>query len=143
MVHRMLRRRRAADAGSLRRLARAALALGLAPSLASAGPIDVYREGPHFCPRDRAATSVVLNETQAIERARMMLPADYCGPTFFVSGCDVVPEYSLHSWRIYFHQYRFHDGAREWGGLTHSYVILDPVGNCYANIPGTEQGAPR
>jgi hypothetical protein len=81
--------------------------------------------------------------TQAIERARALLPAGYCGPTTFVSGCDAIPEQAMGSWRIYFHQYRMHDDARDWGGLTHTYVVLDPVGNCYANIPGTEQGAPR
>jgi hypothetical protein len=35
------------------------------------------------------------------------------------------------------------DARHDPAGLTHTYVILDPVGNCYANIPGTDQGAPR
>lgn len=120
-----------------------AVAFLVAAPLASAGPIEVYREGARYCPRDRPATAAALTEAQAIDRARTLLPADYCGPTAFVSGCDVVTEYAMSSWRIYFHQYRLRDGQRDWGGLTHTYVVLDPSGNCYANIPGTEQGAPR
>lgn len=111
--------------------------------MASAGPVEVYREGARYCPRDRDRNAAVLNEAQAIDRARTLLPTDFCGPTTFVGGCDVLPEYATGSWRIYFHQYRLRDGQRDWGGLTHTYVVLDPVGNCYANIPGTEQGAPR
>lgn len=132
-----------ARGGVADRLMSAALGLWLGSSVAMAGPIEVYREGPRFCPHDRSPAGIVLTEGQAIDRARAMLPADFCGPTYFVSGCDVVPEYSLSSWRIYFHQYRLRDGTRDGGGLAHSYVVLDPVGNCYANIPGTEQGAPR
>jgi hypothetical protein len=111
--------------------------------LAHAGPVEVYREGPRYCPRDRANDGPPISEAQAIERARKLLPDGYCGPSNFVGGCDVVPEYSLDSWRIYFHQYRLHDAQRDWGALTHTYVVLDRVGNCDANIPGTEQGAPR
>jgi hypothetical protein len=111
--------------------------------LAHAGPVEVYREGPRYCPRDRANDNPPISEAQAIERARKLLPDNYCGPSTFVSGCDVIPEYSLGSWRIYVHQYRIRDARRDWGGLTHTYVVLDPVGNCDANIPGTEQGAPR
>jgi hypothetical protein len=122
---------------------RGVLLLALTSSLALAGPVEVYREGPRFCPRDRGPNGAVLNEGQAIERARTLLPADYCGRTTFVSGCDVLTENATGSWRIYFHQYRLRNGRRDWGGLTHTYVVLDPVGNCYANIPGTEQGAPR
>jgi hypothetical protein len=85
----------------------------------------------------------VLTQAQAIERARTLLPADFCGPTTFVSGCETVPEQAFGSWRIYFHQYRLRGDERDSGGLTHTYVVLDAVGNCYANIPGTEQGAPR
>ena len=127
---------------SRRTLLLALVLLATAP-LATAGPIDVYREGPRYCPRDRTFDSAPISEAQAIERARMLLPDDYCGPSTFVSGCDVVPEHALGSWRIYFHQYRVRDGQRDWGGLTHTYVVLDAVGNCDANIPGTEQGAPR
>ena len=120
-----------------------ALVLLAAAPLACAGPIEVYREGPRFCPRDRAFGAPPISEAQAIERARRLLPDDYCGPSTFVSGCDVIPEHALGSWRIYFHQYRVRDAQRDWGGLTHTYVVLDAVGNCDANIPGTEQGAPR
>jgi hypothetical protein len=119
------------------------IVLALASDLAAAGPIEVYREGPQFCPRDRDVHGAVLDEVQTIERARALLPARYCGPTSFVDGCDVLTENAMGSWRVYFHQYRLRDGSRDWGGLTHTYVVLDSVGNCYANIPGTEQGAPR
>jgi hypothetical protein len=112
-------------------------------TFAHAGPVEVYREGPRFCPHDRPASAPALTESQAIERARGLLPADFCGPTTFVAGCDAQTEFALGSWRVYFHQYQLRDGAHDWGGLAHSYVILDPVGNCYANIPGTEFGAPR
>jgi hypothetical protein len=124
--------------------ARAAGAALLAVALPlAAGPVEVYREGPQFCPRDRPANGAALTQEQAIERARKLLPRDFCGPSFYVSGCDVIPEYALSSWRIYFHQYKLRDGVHDTGGLTHTYVILDPVGNCYANIPGTELGAGR
>jgi hypothetical protein len=122
---------------------RLGLALCLVGQLAYAGPIEAYREGPRYCPRDRGAAAPVISETQAIERARALLPTGYCGPGTFVSGCDVQAEYALGSWRIYFHQYRTHGSERDWSGLTHTYIVLDPRGNCYANIPGTEEGAPR
>ena len=93
--------------------------------------------------RQRQESSPLDNGLQFADRARTLLPGDFCGPTRFVSGCDVLPEYANESWRIYFHQYQLREGQREWGGLTHTYVVLDPVGNCYANIPGTEPGAPR
>jgi len=110
---------------------------------AAAGPVEVYREGPRFCPRDRPAAAPAHDEQQTIARARALLPEDFCGPTTFVSGCDVLTEQSLGAWRVYFHQYKLRDGRKDWGGLTHTYVILDRVGNCYANIPGTEFGATR
>ena len=116
--------------------------LGFALPLA-AGPVEVYREGAQFCPRDRAADGPALTEAQAIERARTLLPADFCGPSWAVSGCDTLTEFALGSWRIYFHQYKLRGAAHDPGGLTHTYVILDRVGNCYANIPGTELGAGR
>jgi hypothetical protein len=132
------------EAGIARAVSSGFVAFGLAVSIASAGPVEVFREGARYCPRDRGSDGAALNETQAIERARMLLPGDFCGPTAFVSGCDVVPEYAMDSWRIYFHQYQLRGGGHhDWGGLTHTYVVLDPRGNCYANIPGTEQGAPR
>jgi len=123
--------------------ARATLVIALVSSAALAGPIEVYREGARYCPRDRGPNAAVLDEAQAIDRARTLLPPDFCGPTAFVSGCDVLPEFAMGSWRIYFHQYRLREARRDWGGLTHTYVVLDSFGNCYANIPGTEQGAPR
>lgn len=120
-----------------------AVALGVVATQAGAGPIEVYRTGPRYCPRDAAVATAVLTETQAIERARKLLPDAYCAPTTFVSGCDVLAEYSLDSWRIYFHQYRARNAQHDWGGLTHTYIVLDAVGNCDANIPGTEEGARR
>ena len=127
----------------VRRALHCAVALGALAPFAHAGPIEVYREGPRFCPRDRTTGAASVTEAQATERARVLLPDDYCGPSTFVSGCDVMAEYALGSWRIYFHQYRLRDGQHDWGGLTHSYVVLDRVGNCDANMPGTEQGATR
>lgn len=119
-----------------RHVAVAALAL-LAAWPAAAGPVLVYREGPEFCPRDRPASAPALTAEQAIERARALLPASFCAPSFFVDGCDSEPEFALGVWRIYVHQYKLAGTRRERGGLEHSYVILDPVGNCVANIPGT------
>jgi hypothetical protein len=121
----------------------AALAAFAASIAALAAPVEVYREGPQACPRDRPPSSPQLDEAQAVERARALLPRDFCGPTYYVSGCETVSEFALGSWRIYFHQYKLRDGVRERGGLTHTYVVLDPIGNCYANIPGTELGARR
>ena len=114
----------------------------VAPPL-GAGPVEVYREGPRYCPRDRPDDAPVLAEAEAVARARALLPTDACAPSRFVDGCDALPEFSLGTWRIYLHQYKVRDGRHDWGGLTHSYVILDRVGNCHANIPGTEVGAPR
>jgi hypothetical protein len=124
------------------RLAAGALALALAAPVL-AGPVEVYREGPRFCPKDRPSDGPVLTQDQAIARARTLLPSDFCGPSYFVSGCDVIPEFALGSWRIYFHQYKLAGTEHDPGGLSHTYVILDTVGNCQANIPGTEMGAPR
>jgi hypothetical protein len=121
-------------------------ALCLAACLAGtahAGPVEVIRDGPRFCPGDLPQNGPRLSQALAIERARTMLPADFCGPTAFVSGCDYEPEYALDAWRIYVHQYNDRSGAKERGGLDHTYIILDPVGNCLANIPGTAFGAPR
>ena len=129
--------------GPRRVLAAVALALVLQATVAAAGPVEVYRSGPRFCPRDRDLQGPVLTEAQAIERARSLLPADFCGPTTFVSGCDVIPEYALHAWRIFFQQYKLRIQVHDDGGLDHSYVILDAVGNCDANIPGTREGATR
>jgi hypothetical protein len=104
---------------------------------ALAGPVLVYREGPEFCPRDRAPSAPVMTEAQAMQRAQSLLPKDFCGPSRFADGCDVLPEFDNGTWRIYVHQFRLRNGRHDWGALTHSYVILDTVGNCVANIPGT------
>ena len=119
------------------------VAVAIGATLVHAGPVEVYREGPELCPRDVPKTAPVLTEAQAIARARTMLPGDFCGPSVFVSGCDADPEFELGAWRMYFHQYSVRAGRKDRGGLTHTYIILDPVGNCVANIPGTEPGAPR
>jgi hypothetical protein len=119
-----------------------AIALVLVAGDALPAPVEVYREG-RFCPRDRPPGSPALSQAQAIERARSLLPEAFCGPTAYVSGCDVQTEYTFDSWRVYAHQYKDRGGRHDWGGLTHTYVILDPAGNCLANIPGTELGAPR
>ena len=89
--------------------------------------------------RDAAA----LTEAQAIERARTLLPDGYCGPTTFVSGCDVIAEHAFELVAHLLPSVSLSRRQRDWGGLTHTYVVLDPIGNCDANIPGTEQGAPR
>jgi hypothetical protein len=106
-----------------------------------AGPVDVYLDGPQLCPRDQPRTASRITEVQAIARTRTMLPASFCGPTVFVSGCTYDVENEYDSWRVYVHQYRDIAGRKEKGGLQHTYLILDAVGNCLAHIPGTEFGA--
>ena len=118
-----------------------ALVSALAGGMAVAAPVEVYRDGPRFCPREQPAASIALSEPQAIAHARKLVPDDFCGPTRFVAGCDAQVERLNGTWRVYLHQYRRHASQNDWGGLTHSYVILDAVGNCVANIPGTELGA--
>ena len=127
------------------RRARVAVALACAgvATLAASAPVDVYRTGPQFCPRDRAPDAAPMTREQAIDRARALLPREFCGPGRFVAGCDADTEFIDGSWRVYVHQYQLRSGRHAWGGLTHSYVILDAVGNCLANIPGTELGAPN
>ena len=107
----------------------------------AAGPVDVYRTGLDYCPHDRATGSPTLSEAQAVERARALLPREFCDPGAFVTGCDAEAEQAYGAWRIFVHQYKRVGSRKERGGLTHSYVILDRVGNCLANIPGTELGA--
>jgi len=109
-------------------------------TIAVAGPVEIYRTGPEFCPRDRAPSAPALSEKQAIERARTLLPPDFCGPNVFVSGCDTDLEWANGAWQVFVQQYKQSGNRKEAGGLTHSYVILDRVGNCLANIPGTELG---
>lgn len=117
-----------------------ALAAGLATG-AIGGPVDVYRVGPEFCPQDRPKSAPRITQEQAIERTRALLPRDFCGPTLFVSGCTFDVENEYDSWRVYAHQYKDVAGRKEKGGLAHTYLILDAVGNCLAHIPGTEFGA--
>ena len=106
-----------------------------------AGPVESYRTGPEYCPHDRLPTANALSEAQVIERARMLLPHEFCGPNGFVSGCDADSEWANGAWRVFVQQYKRSGNHKDVGGLTHSYVILDRVGNCLANIPGTELGA--
>ncbi|MBK6337511.1 MAG: hypothetical protein IPF60_17875 [Betaproteobacteria bacterium] len=54
-----------------------------------------------------------------------------------MSGCSFDAEWVHDSWRVYALQYKLVDGREDSSALEHSYVILDPVGNCLANIPGT------
>lgn len=108
---------------------------------ALAGPVDVYRTGPAFCPQDRPASAKRITEAEAIARTKEMLPKDFCGPGVFVSGCTFDVENEYDSWRVYAHQYKDVGGRKDKGGLAHTYLILDAVGNCLANIPGTEFGA--
>jgi hypothetical protein len=108
---------------------------------ALAGPVDRYLTGPEFCPQDRPAKSPRITEAQAIARTKQLLPKDFCGPTLFVSGCTFDVENEYDSWRVYAHQYKDVGGHKDKGGLQHTYLILDAVGNCLAHIPGTEFGA--
>jgi hypothetical protein len=108
----------------------------LATSTALAGPVLVYRQGA-YCPHDRPASAPRITATQAIERAKTLLPAEFCGPTWYVSGCDFDPERAFDTWRVFAQQYRLVDGEKEFRGHDHSYVVLDAVGNCLAIIPGT------
>jgi hypothetical protein len=106
-----------------------------------AGPVDVYLYGPRYCPQDVAKGAPRISEAQAIERTKKMLPDGFCGPSLFVSGCTFDVENEYDSWRVYAHQYKDVGGRRDKGGLKHTYLILDAVGNCLAHIPGTEFGA--
>jgi hypothetical protein len=108
----------------------------LLATTALGGPVLVYREGA-YCPHDRPADAPRLTTAQAIERARQLLPKDFCGPNWYVSGCDFVPEWAYDTWRIFAQQYQLVDGVHDIRGRDHSYVVLDVVGNCIANIPGT------
>ena len=107
----------------------------------AAGPVDLYLQGAQFCPRDRRADAPRLPAADVPARARTMLQRDYCGPTLFVSGCTFDVENEYNSWRVYVHQYKDRGGRQDKGGLLHTYIILDAVGNCLAHMPGTEFGA--
>jgi hypothetical protein len=125
-------------AAALVRCALLALAL---PISATAGPVETYRDGPRYCPRDRAPTAAPISAQQAIERARELLPDGFCGPNAYVSGCDLEPQQTFDTWRVYAHQYKLDDGRRVFAGRDHTYIVLDAVGNCLAHIPGTPLGA--
>ena len=112
----------------------------VASTVALAGPVEVYRTGPQYCPHDRTNDSPAITDQQAVQRARALLPSDFCGPNTFVTGCDADSEWANGAWRVFVQQYKRSGDRKEAGGLTHSYVILDRVGNCLANIPGTELG---
>lgn len=107
--------------------------------MAVAGPVEVYRTGPEFCPHDRAASATVLSEAEVIERARTLLPPHFCANAF-AAGCDADAELAYGAWRVFVRQYRVAGTRHDYAGLDHSYVVLDRVGNCLANIPGTELG---
>ena len=107
----------------------------------AAGPVDLYLRGPKYCPQGIAATAPRINGDEAVARTKTMLPDDFCGPTVFVSGCTYDVENEYDSWRVYVHQYKDVGGRKDKGGLLHTYLILDPVGNCLAHMPGTEFGA--
>ena len=117
------------------------LALACISASVLAGPVDVYLTGPKFCPQDVPKGAPRIGEAQAIERTKRMLPDDFCGPSLFVSGCTFDVENEYDSWRVYAHQYKAVGGRQDKGGLKHTYLILDAVGNCLAHIPGTEFGA--
>ena len=123
-----------------RRRAAAAVAV-LVAGTAGAGPVDLYLVGPQLCPADVPKSAQRITEAQAIARTRTMLPAGFCGPSAFVSGCTYDVENEYDSWRVYVHQYKDVRGRKDKGGLQHTYLILDAVGNCLAHIPGTEFGA--
>ncbi len=114
----------------------ASLGLALATVSAWAGPVLVYREGA-FCPRDRAPNAPHLTSEQAIDRAKTLIPKDFCGPNWYVDGCEYDPEHAFDTWRVFAQQYKLIDGHKEIRGRDHTYVVLDAVGNCLANIPGT------
>jgi hypothetical protein len=123
----------------LKRLAGMVLALISAGALA--GPVDVYLTGPRYCPGGIAKTAPRITQAQSIERTQTMLPDEFCGPTFFVSGCTYFVENEYDTWRVYVEQYKDVAGRKDKSGLKHTYLILDAVGNCLAHIPGTEFGA--
>jgi hypothetical protein len=119
----------------------AVLAVTIGWTAVHAGPVDLYLKGAEFCPRDRRADAPRMPAADVPARARTMLPKDYCGPTLFVSGCTFDVENEYDSWRVYVHQYKDRGGRQDKGGLLHTYIILDAVGNCLAHMPGTEFGA--
>jgi hypothetical protein len=112
-------------------------ALLLSASTALAGPVLVYREGAAYCPHDRPPNAQRITAAQAVERAKTLLPADFCGPNWYVSGCEFDPEWAFDTWRVFAQQYKESGGMKDIKGRDHTYVVLDAVGNCIVNIPGT------
>ena len=64
------------------------LAVLAAANIAVAGPVLVYREGAAFCPKDRPATAPRITANEAAERAKALMPKEFCGPDDWVDGCD-------------------------------------------------------
>jgi hypothetical protein len=110
------------------------IAMFLAASTALAGPVLVYRDE---CPRERPAGAPRITAEQAIDIAKTLLPRDFCGPSWWVSGCVYDPEWAYDTWRVFAQQYKLADGVKDTRGRDHSYIVLDAIGNCIANIPGT------
>ena len=120
---------------------RFALLLAWVSAGAFAGPVDLYLTGPRYCPQDLPRNGPRITEAQAIARTQKMVEDGFCGPSLFVSGCTYDVENEYDSWRVYVHQYKDRRAGKDKGGLKHTYLILDAVGNCLAHIPGTEFGA--
>ena len=112
-------------------------ALTAVANAALGGPVLVYREGPAYCPKDRPATAPRITAAEASERASTLMPREFCRQEGWVDGCDYDPEFALDSWRVYVRQWKRIDGRKQYEPREHSFVVLDPVGNCLANIPGT------
>ena len=49
---------------------------------------------------------------QAAERAKALMPKAFCGPDWWVDGCDYDPEFALDSWRVYVRQWKRVDGQQ-------------------------------
>ena len=113
------------------------LATVVATNAAVAGPVLVYREGAAYCPKDRPAGAPRITAVEAAERAKALMPKEFCGPDGWVDGCDYDAEFALNSWRVYVRQWKQLDGRKQYEPRDHSFIVLDPIGNCLANIPGT------
>ncbi len=111
-----------------------ALVACLPATTALAGPVLVYRD---LCPKDRPPGSPRITPEQAVEIAKTLLPKDFCGPNWWVSGCTYDPEHAFDTWRVFAQQYTLTNGEQDIRGRDHSYIVLDAIGNCIANIPGT------
>ena len=94
--------------------------------------------------RPIARRARITRRREAIARSHL-LPDGFCGPSRESSTAATSTWRTIAgTWRVYAHQYKLRDGRHDWTRLTHTYVILDRVGNCLAHIPGTEalEGAP-